>query len=104
MFLCINDDGTVGPRRPRSITGAFSDLIATVDVPQITLHGLRHSHITHLLMDGEPINAVSKRAGHSTVSITLDVYGHVLEENQRELADSYGTALEMALAEQSRND
>ncbi len=54
-------------------------------------------------MDGEPINVVSKRAGHSTVSITLDVYGHVLKENQQELADSYGNALELALAEHERN-
>ena len=40
---------------------------------------------------------------YSTVSITLDVYGHVLKENQRELADSYGNALELALAEQEKS-
>jgi integrase len=73
------------------------------DVPQITLHGLRHTHITHLLMDGVPINVVSKRAGHSTVTITLDVYGHVLEESQQELADNYGSALEQALADQEKS-
>ena len=29
--------------------------------------------------------------------------GHVLKENQRELADSYGSALELALAEQEKS-
>ena len=29
--------------------------------------------------------------------------GHVLEENQKELADTYGSALEVALAEQEKN-
>jgi integrase len=54
-------------------------------------------------MDGEPINVVSKRAGHSTVSITLDVYGHVLKENQQTLAEDYGKELIKALAEQHEN-
>jgi integrase len=103
VFLSIHADGTIGARKPWSLTKVFSCFIKSVKVPQITLHGLRHSHITHLLMDGEPINVVSKRAGHSTVSITLDVYGHVLKENQRELADSYGNALELALAEHEKN-
>lgn len=103
VFLTIRNDGTLGPRTPRALTKAFSSFIKSVDVPQITLHGLRHSHITHLLMDKEPINVVSKRAGHSTVSITLDVYGHVLEENQKELADAYGNTLNEALAEQQKN-
>jgi len=103
VFLSIHADNTIGARKPRALTKVFSGFIKGVDVPQITFHGLRHTHITHLLMDGEPINVVSKRAGHSTVSITLDVYGHVLKENQRELADSYGSALELALAEHDGN-
>jgi len=103
VFMRIYGDGTLGPCRPRALTKMFASLIANVGVPQITLHGLRHSHITHLLMDGEPINIVSKRAGHSTVSITLDVYGHVLEESQQELANSYGIALEQALVEHESN-
>lgn len=103
VFLSIHADGTVGERKPRILTKAFTRFIKTVDVPQITLHGLRHTHITHLLMDGEPIKMVSDRAGHSTVSITLDVYGHALPEDQKELADDYGKALELALAEHERN-
>ena len=39
----------------------------------------------------------------SDVSITLDVYGHVLEESQQEVAKSYGIALEQALVEQESN-
>ena len=103
VFLSIHADGTVGARKPRALTKVFSGFIKGVDVPQITLHGLRHTHITHLLMDGEPINVVSKRAGHSTVSITLDVYGHVLKENQQTLAEDYGKELIKALAEQHEN-
>jgi len=103
VFLTHRRDGTLGARTPRALTKVFDNFIKQIDVTQITLHGLRHTHITHLLMDKEPINLVSKRAGHSTVSITLDVYGHVLKENQEELAINYGDALNQALAEAGKN-
>ena len=103
VFLSVRADGTIGARRPRALTRAFTNFIESIDIPQVTLHALRHTHITHLLMDGEPINVVSKRAGHATIGVTVDVYGHVLKESQRQLADSYGSALEQALAEHEWN-
>lgn len=33
---------------------------------------------------GVPINTVSKMLGHSSVTITLDIYAHVLDEMQEE--------------------
>ena len=41
---------------------------------RITLHGLRHTHISHLLMDGVHVKVVSERAGHANINITLSVY------------------------------
>ena len=43
-------------------------------------HDLRHSHATLLIQSGVPINLVSKRLGHSDVSITLQVYTHALKQ------------------------
>lgn len=45
---------------------------------RITFHGLRHTHITHLLRSGVPVHVVSARAGHARPSITLDTYSHLL--------------------------
>ncbi len=90
VFLSIRENGTVGPRRPRDLTKAFTRFITKVDVPQITLHGLRHTHITHLLMDNVPITLVSDRAGHSSVQITLDVYGHIFKECQKTVVSGGG--------------
>jgi len=36
----------------------------------------------HLLAD-EPAQVVSERLGHSTMTLTLDIYGHVLPTMQR---------------------
>ncbi len=41
------------------------------------LHDLRHTHASRLIDAGIPIVAVSKRLGHTNVSITLSTYAHV---------------------------
>jgi integrase len=50
-------------------------------------HGLRHTHITHLLKAGVPVHVVSARAGHARASITLDAYSHLLGGEDEAAAD-----------------
>jgi integrase len=74
-------------KRPgRSVGQAFRRLIDATDVPVIRLHDLRHTHATHLLMAGVNVKVVSERLGHSSVSFTLDTYGHVMPGQQAEAA------------------
>jgi integrase len=42
---------------------------------------------TALLMAGAPAKVVSERLGHATVSITQDIYTHVLPDNQEQAAE-----------------
>lgn len=51
------------------------------------LYSLRHTHATLLLLAGVHPKIVSERLGHATVSITLDIYSHVLPNMQQEAAD-----------------
>lgn len=48
-------------------------------VKNIRLHDLRHSHASWLIAHGYNLTYVSKRLGHSTVSMTLDVYTHLID-------------------------
>jgi integrase len=57
--------------------------------PPIRLHDLRHSHASLLLAAGVPVKVVSERLGHSTVTVTLDVYQHVLPGMQAEAAATF---------------
>lgn len=58
---------------------AFANNVAELDIKQTTFHGLRHTHITHLLKSGVPVHVVSARAGHAKASsTTLDIYSHLL--------------------------
>ena len=69
-------------------TKAFDRFIRRTPVTRITLHGLRHTYITSALMADMHIKVISEMAGHSSVQITLDVYGHVLPGKGRDIADS----------------
>lgn len=87
------------PIRPRDVTKQFGRIVRQVKVPRITFHGLRHSHLTHLLQAGVHPKIASERAGHSSVSITLDVYSHAVPGLQADAALKIDQALKAALKE-----
>lgn len=55
-------------------------------LPEITLHGLRHSLATLQIGSGIDIKTVSQRLGHADTSTTLNIYSHMLEKNEKEAA------------------
>ena len=57
-------------------------------VKRITIHQFRHSHATNLINDGVNVVAVSRRLGHSDVSMTLKVYTHLFQKVDIELVEN----------------
>ncbi len=76
---------TAPPADADSLSKAFSRLVRATKVTSITLHGLRHTHISHLLMDGVHLKVVSERAGHANVNVTMGVYAAFLPNMQGEV-------------------
>ncbi|MCA1704397.1 MAG: site-specific integrase [Actinobacteria bacterium] len=72
---------------PVVTTRRFKELVAASGLPRIRLHDLRHTHATLALQAGVHPKIVSERLGHSTVSMTLDVYSHAVPHMQRDAAD-----------------
>ena len=66
------------PLGPGWLTKAFPTMTERADLPRLTVHGLRHSYATMMLLSGEPSKVVSQRLGHAKVGITLDLYSWVL--------------------------
>jgi len=58
----------------------LTQLCKKAEIPVITIHGLRHSHASILLYKGISIHSISRRLGHSNVSVTQDVYLHIIKE------------------------
>ena len=56
------------------------------DFPLVRFHDLRHSHATQLLLAGVHPKIAQERLGHSTISITLDLYSHVTATMQEDAA------------------
>jgi integrase/recombinase XerD len=53
-------------------------------------HWWRHTAATRLLRDGVPIEIVSKLLGHTDITVTLDVYGHLTAEDARRVLEAAG--------------
>ena len=48
-----------------------------------TFHSLRHTHASTLITSGLDILSISRRLGHGSPSITLNVYGHLMKPDDR---------------------
>jgi integrase len=81
------------PIDPLAVTKEFRALVRQAPVPVIRMHDIRHAHASILLGAGVPVPVVSRRLGHATVSMTLDVYSHVLPGMDAEAAAKIETAL-----------
>ena len=79
---------------PMQLTRAVKRLGQRVGEPGMTVHSLRHFHASVALQTGQNIVVVSKRLGHSNVSITSDIYAHSLPGWQRQAADAFAAAME----------
>lgn len=85
-------DHEAQPLSPRAVTKRFSVLSHRLGLG-IRFHDLRHSHISHLLAAGVHPKVASERAGHASVSITLDVYSHLIPGMQEDAAARIDAAL-----------
>ena len=81
------------PLHPPYVSKTFERLVEAGGLPVIRLHDLRHTSATLLLDQGVPLKVVSERLGHSSTSITADLYQHVLEHMLDEAATAAGAAL-----------
>ena len=65
----------------------MTKIAVELNIPKIRFHDLRHTHATMLLRKDVHHKIVSERLGHSSISITLDTYSHVLPDMQKEAAE-----------------
>ena len=59
---------------------------ADAGLDPIGLHDCRHTYAAFMVAAGVNATALSTYMGHSTITITLDRYGHLLPGNEREAA------------------
>ena len=67
-----------GHLSPNALSKALPRIMAAIGMPGVTLHSLRHTHASMLIASGMDILTISRRLGHSSPTITLSVYGHLI--------------------------
>jgi integrase len=82
------------PLQPRSLTHVMSAFLKDW---RVTLHGLRHSHASHMLASNVHPKIVQERLGHSSIAITMDIYSHLMPNMQGEAAAAVDGALRAAI-------
>ncbi|MDP9335022.1 MAG: site-specific integrase [Actinomycetota bacterium] len=90
-YVFTSEDGL--PLHPERITVLFGRLVASPGLPKVRLHDLRHTSASLMLAAGVHPKIVSERLGHSSVSITLDLYSHVIPGLQAEAAEKLGAMI-----------
>jgi integrase len=88
------------PLQPRSLTHAMSAFLKEWGV---TLHGLRHSHASHMLASNIHPKVVQERLGHSSIAITLDIYSHLMPNIQEGAASTVDDVLRAAINRRSKD-
>lgn len=58
----------------------FKLVVASIGMPEVRFHDLRHSFAVASIRSGDDIKTVQGNLGHATAAFTLDVYGHVTEQ------------------------
>lgn len=82
------------PFLPDTVSHAFLKIARRAGLNGIRFHDLRHTHATLMLQQGIHPKIVSERLGHSTVSLTLDIYSHVTPGLQQAAALRFEEGLE----------
>ena len=81
------------PLNPMNLTRALGRAAKRIGTEHVKPHDLRHFHASLLLQNGQSPVLVSKRLGHSSVSMTLDIYAHLMPGWQREAAEVFAKAM-----------
>lgn len=72
---------------PKAVENKFKRDVEKANVKPIRIHDLRHSHVSYLIEQGVDATVIKDRLGHKDIKITLNTYGHLYPDKQKEVAD-----------------
>jgi integrase len=73
---------------------AFDKGCAEVGIEGLVPHGLRHTTASLAISAGANVKVVQRMLGHATAAMTLDLYGHLLDDDLLGVAEALGKAID----------
>lgn len=89
VFKTSNDT----PFSPRNIQRHFANTLVKLGLPKIRFHDLRHTYASLMLSANVHPKTVQEALGHSSISLTLDTYSHLLPSLQKEASEKMDVLL-----------
>jgi integrase len=90
-LMMVSDFGT--PVDPSNFRRVFRKVAKQAGIEGCHPHELRHTAASVMLSRGVPLHVVSDVLGHSSISVTKDVYGHLVAGERRKATDAIAIAL-----------
>lgn len=80
------DDERIFPVVQEAVQHKMKRNIEKAGVKKIRVHDLRHCHVAYLIHEGVAPLVIKDRLGHKDIQITLNTYGHLYPNEQKNLA------------------
>ena len=84
-LINCNPNGTI--IMPNNLSRDFNRLLKKLEMKHIRFHDLRHSAASLMLVSDVPMKVISDILGHSSLSITADLYTHVMGASKMDAAN-----------------
>ena len=68
----------------------FFPALRRAGLPRMRFHNLRHTYASLLIAQGQHPKYIQSQLGHSTINVTLDICGHLMEALNHEAAGKLG--------------
>lgn len=83
---------TGGPLDSRNVYHRdFLPCLKAAGLRRVTWHSLRHSFASHLIRSGASLAYVKEQMGHSSIQVTVDIYGHLAPGGDIKWIDRLGS-------------
>ncbi len=80
-LVCCDEHGK--QTNPSTFRTEFDKLLKHLGLPHMRIHDLRHTYATAMIESNTaPLKTISYALGHSTIGITADIYGDVINSNK----------------------
>ena len=93
-WVVLRQDGA--PPKPDQLTRDLLTVVRRQGLPKISLHGLRHSFASVANSQGVPMFDISRTLGHSSMTVTSNIYTHLFDDTEAQALAAVARAIEKA--------
>ena len=90
LFSTLKEERSPSPLDPifphdvRYLRRAFDRAVKAAGIHPFRFHDLRHTFASLLLEQRESLTYVKEQMGHSSINVTVDIYGHLVAGDNRQ--------------------